>query len=76
MVLKAEKRLAIDDKHKVYTGTAYAIDKTAPILAVAYELKIVEGIVISKTEVSRAADLPASAISVIVRKLWKQFSGE
>jgi len=76
MALKPEKRLAIDDKHKVYTGTAYLIEKVAPILAVAWELKIVEGIVISKTEISRAADLPASAVSGVIKKLWKQFSGE
>jgi hypothetical protein len=75
MALKPEKRIAIDDKHKVYTGVAYLVEKVAPILAVAYELKIVEGIVISKTEVSRAADLPATAVSLLDKKLWEQFRG-
>ena len=76
MALKPEKKFVIDDKHKVYTGNAYYVEKVAPILSVAWELKIVEGIVISKTEIGRAADLPGSSIVAITKKLWRQFSGE
>jgi hypothetical protein len=62
-----------EKKIKGHTGKAYYIAKTAPILALAYELEIVDGIVIGKKQISRAEDLPATAVGIASKELWKQY---
>ncbi len=58
-----------------FTGTVVTVSKEpCGFLAVAHELTIVDGVVVTKIALN-AADLPASAIGQGSRSLWRMFQG-
>lgn len=58
-----------------YTGKAYIVERTATFLAMAYELTIVDGIVIKKRLMNNGEDMPAIMIAKAEEALWRQYRG-
>jgi len=72
--MKETKKVTV--KGEVFSGTAIYVEKISSILAIAYELTIQDGIVVSKKQVNRAADLPVMVIKQASDVLWRQFRGD
>ena len=64
-------------KKSGYTGKAYVVEKTGHCLALAFEITLVDGIVIKKEAMGKQApDRPVVAIDLVTKAVWKQYQGD
>lgn len=79
-VKKKEHSLSEKLKEKArekITTKAYLVQKKMGFLAIAKELEIKNGIVVSEKILSlRGEDMPAMAVGICSKELWKQYQNE
>lgn len=58
---------------KEHRFKAVTVVRTDNLLCKSYELEIVDGVVVSAVQLTRAEDMPAIAIGHAQRSLWEQY---
>jgi len=52
------------------SGTFFTVVKSEHLLYLAFEIVVVDGVVVSSKSISRAPDLQASAVGICSREIW------